>query len=72
MMDRIADSPTPLIAPRPNRIRRSSTTVNLYRDSETLGGRTSRPIDRAVVMYCTTLSVLSMIELRSAAMNSAG
>ena len=72
MMESIAPAPTFLIAPSPNRMRRSPTTVNLKPDSFTSGGSTSRPSSRASLMYCTTLSVLPISDDSRAAMNSAG
>ena len=53
-------------------MRFSPTTVNLYPDSLTSGGSTSRPSSRASAMYFTTESVSPMHDESSAAMNSAG
>ena len=72
MIDSMAPSPTFRTAPRPKRMRRSLTTVNLKPDSFTSGGRISSLSSRASLMYCTTLSVLPISDESSAAMNSAG
>ena len=74
----MAFSPTPLMAPRPKRMRDSpgffgsGPTPKARSDSLTSGGSTVMPSARASAMWATTLSVLSFSEVSSAAMNSTG
>ena len=72
-----APSPTPLTAPRPKRIPSAvpssrASTVKSMSDSLTSGGSTAMPIARASAMNFTTLSMLSLSHVSSAAMNSTG
>ena len=71
-------SPTPLMAPRPNRISffpvfcTSCPTPKARSESFTSGASTMIPSARASAICATTLSVLSFSEVSSAAMNSIG
>jgi hypothetical protein len=66
-----ADSPTFLIAERPNRIP-AGTTVKWMSERFTSGGRTSIPMSRHSPMWATILSVFARSEVRSAAMKNRG
>ena len=67
----MAAPPTFLMAPSPKWIV-SPLALNGARDVLTSGGSTRKPIARLSSMYWTILSVLSISEVSSAAMNSTG
>jgi hypothetical protein len=67
-----AASPTPLIAPSPKRMLVGPATRNAYCDSFTSGGSTVSFMLAHSSIRVTTLSVLSMSEDSTAAMNAAG
>ena len=67
----MAPAPTFLTAPSPKRID-VPTTVKESPEVLMSGGSTSMPCSRQSLMFLMTLSVLSMSQVRSAAMNSTG
>ena len=67
----MAPSPTPLIAPSPNRMRPCST-VNFASERFTHGGRISMPATRVASSAIASLSLAAISVVSTAAMNSAG
>ena len=61
-----------LTAPRPKRMRLARPGVKLQSLWLTSGGSTVMPISRHSLMYFTTLAVLPVSEVSSAAMKSTG
>ena len=68
----IGPSPKPLMAPSPYRIWPASSTENAYCPDWIEGGCTTRPMRLASSRKVRSLSVLSISELITAAINSAG
>jgi len=71
IMDSMAEAPTFLMAARPKWIT-SLATVKRAPDTLTSGGSTRSPMLRHSSMYWTILSVFSISDVSSAAMNSTG